>query len=136
MSTTFDPNGTMIVVPCSFGGPSGSFQLTMAVDTGATRTVINPYRLIVAGYDPTTWGSVEQIITANGAVFAPQVTIGYVRAFGWQRNNVAILAHHLPPSLHIDGLLGLDFFRDHVLTIDFHQGEIEMTAGPSASATP
>ncbi len=38
-----------------------------------------------------------------------------------------VLAHDLPTEAAVDGLLGLDFFRDLSLTIDFRAGQIDLT---------
>jgi hypothetical protein len=46
---------------------------------------------------------------------------------GQERQNFTVIAYTLPPTATIDGLLGLDFFRNHVLTIDFQNGEITLT---------
>jgi hypothetical protein len=62
--------------------------------------------------------------------------VRHVSALNWQRDDFLVLAHQLPPALLVDGLLGLDYFRDHILTIDFLHNEIDMSAGPSASTTP
>jgi hypothetical protein len=35
-------------------------------------------------------------------------------------------AHDLPLEANVDGLLGLDFVRDQVLTIDFRTGTIDL----------
>jgi hypothetical protein len=40
--------------------------------------------------------------------------------------SVSFLGHTLPPSAGVDGLLGLDFFRGQVLTVDFHKGMIAL----------
>jgi hypothetical protein len=36
----------------------------------------------------------------------------------------SVLAHTLPPSAGVDGLLGLDFLRGQVLTVDFRSGRV------------
>jgi hypothetical protein len=38
-----------------------------------------------------------------------------------------VLAHDLPPEARVDGLLGLDFRRGSVLTVDFTAGPISLT---------
>jgi hypothetical protein len=38
----------------------------------------------------------------------------------------AEIAHTLPPTAPVDGLLGLDFVRSQQLTIDFRAGQIEL----------
>jgi hypothetical protein len=37
-----------------------------------------------------------------------------------------VLAHTLPVSASVHGLLGLDFLRDGVLTIDFVAGQVSL----------
>ena len=43
-----------------------------------------------------------------------------------ERNGFPVLAHTLPPSAHIDGLLGLDYMRGQMLTIDFRQATVSL----------
>jgi hypothetical protein len=37
-----------------------------------------------------------------------------------------VVAHTLPPTTSVDGLLGLDFFRGLELTLDFRAGQIDV----------
>jgi hypothetical protein len=53
-----------------------------------------------------------------------------IEALGIRRKKFPILCHTLPPSTSIDGLLGLDFFKDVILTIDFKKNEITISATP------
>lgn len=46
--------------------------------------------------------------------------------FGPSGTAIVRLAHTLPPSAGVDGLLGLDFFRDHLLSIDFQRGQVSL----------
>lgn len=39
---------------------------------------------------------------------------------------LAVVAHTLPPSATVDGLLGLDFLRERLLTVDFRVGSISL----------
>lgn len=36
------------------------------------------------------------------------------------------IAYSLPPSAHIDGLLGLDYMREQQLTIDFRRNTVAL----------
>jgi hypothetical protein len=45
---------------------------------------------------------------------------------GKEKSNFLVIAHDLPPTASIDGVLGLDFLREHIVTIDFKQGFIEL----------
>jgi hypothetical protein len=52
------------------------------------------------------------------------VPLEKVAALGLERTAFSVLAHTLPPSAGVDGLLGLDFLRGQVLTVDFRSGRI------------
>ena len=54
------------------------------------------------------------------------MTVGRLEALGQVRANFSVISHTLPPTAAIDGVLGLDFFRNHVLTLDFQRGVIAL----------
>ena len=45
-------------------------------------------------------------------------------SLGETKANFTVIAHYLPPTASVDGVLGLDFLRGHILNIDFKIGEI------------
>jgi hypothetical protein len=47
-------------------------------------------------------------------------------ALGLHQLGIRVLAFDLPQATGVDGLLGLDFLRDNVLTIDFRAGVISL----------
>jgi hypothetical protein len=51
MSFPFNPHQGLIVVQTEFVGPSGSAVLRLALDIGATNTLINVGMLTAIGYD-------------------------------------------------------------------------------------
>ena len=126
MSFTFDAQQGLVIVRAELFGPSGSAILRLALDSGATRTVINVGLLVAVGYDPALVPNRVQVTTGSGVEFAPQVTIERIVAIGQQQTGFPVLAHTLPPSAGVDGLLGLDFLRGRRLTIDFQIGQIEL----------
>jgi hypothetical protein len=52
MSFSFDPQQGLIIVQAELEGPSGSAVLRLALDTGATDTLINAGMPVSVGYDP------------------------------------------------------------------------------------
>lgn len=52
MSLPFEPDSGLIIVRAAVDGPSGSAILRLALDTGATGTLINVGMLVALGYDP------------------------------------------------------------------------------------
>ncbi len=58
----------------------------------------------------------------GGSVSVPRVVLNRLTVLGQHRIGFAVLSHPLPPDAGVDGLLGLDFFRGSVLTLDFRSG--------------
>jgi hypothetical protein len=68
-----------------------------------------------------------QVTTGSGVEFAPRVVVQRVSALDQERLGFAVLGHTLPPSVSVDGLLGLDFFRGLNLAIDFRLGRLKLS---------
>ena len=126
MSFPFDPQQGLIIVPAELWGPSGSAILRLALDTGATGTLVNTGMLVALGYDPALIPDRVQITTGSGVEFVPRVTLDRIMALGQKRAEFPVLGHTLPPSTGVDGLLGLDFFRGWSLNIDFRAGQVAL----------
>jgi len=124
MSFPFDPGQGLIVVSAEIWGPSGSVVLRLALDTGATGTVINAATLVAVGYDPALASERIQVTTGSGVEFAPRLLLDKMVALGREHREFPVLCHTLPPSAGVDGLLGLDFFRGESLTVDFRTGRL------------
>jgi len=127
MSVPFNAQGGLVVVQAAVDGPSGTAVLRLALDTGATGTVINVGLLVALGYDPALVPERIQVTTGSSVEFVPRVPLQKIIALGQERINFPVLAHTLPPSAGIDGLLGLDFLRGQTLTVDFRTGTITLT---------
>ena len=127
MSQTFQAKSGLIFVPVRIHGPTGRGLIRMALDTGATRSLINVAHLVAIGYDPSLEPDRVQVTTGSGIEFAPLVKLQKLTALGQECVDLPVLAHTLPPTAGIDGLLGLDFLRDRVLEIDFRRGQISLS---------
>jgi len=126
MSFNFDPNTGLIIVPTKIVGPNKNVLINLALDTGATKTVINWDTLVLMGYDPAVISNRIQMTTGSGIEYVPLIEINQIEALGTIKTELAIMCHTFPPSATVDGVLGLDFFRGHKLTIDFYNGIIEI----------
>ena len=127
MNFVFDPRRGLIVVRAELWGPSGSGVLQLALDTGATSTLVNVGMLVAIGYDPALTAERVQVTTGSGVEFAPRVILQRVSALGQERVDFPVLGHTLPPSASVDGLLGLDFLRGLKLSIDFRVGRLRLS---------
>lgn len=126
MSTPFDPKHHLVGIEVRLFGPSGSIKARLALDTGASSTVIAKETLITIGYDPDALPKTVNFTTGSGVESAARVSVDKLEALGQERQRFPVIAHTLPPSATIDGVLGLDFLRNHILILDFQKGEITL----------
>lgn len=130
MSFPFDPTQDLIVVPAAVTNPEGDvFVVNLVVDTGATNTVINVGVLMAMGYDPLLATDHFRILTGSGVESVSSVKLRNITTLGKSRDDFPAISHSLPLHAGIngmDGVLGLDFFRGHLVTIDFRRGRISL----------
>jgi predicted aspartyl protease len=127
VSFAFNGQRGLVVVQAEVFGPGGSIVLRLALDTGATATMINVAVLVAVGYDPSLVSHRVQVTTGSGVEFVPRIIIARIKVLGQERTQFPVLSHTLPPSSSIDGLLGLDFLRGQTLVIDFLQGNVMLS---------
>ena len=127
MSHPFNPHRGLVVVQAEVFGQSGSIVLRLALDTGATGTMINVAPLAAIGYDPSLAPERIQVTTGSGVEYTPRISVIRIKAMGQERSQFPVLAHTLPPSASIDGLLGLDYMRGQAVSIDFRRGTVSLT---------
>ena len=116
-----------MMVQAQMFGPLGAAFLRLALDTGATDTMINAAPLTAIGYDPALAPARVQVTTGSGVEYVPRLQIARLKALGQDRAQFWVLSHTLPPSATIDGLLGLDFLRGQELVVDFRQGMVSLS---------
>ena len=126
MSFSFDSSHGPILVKAEVTGPVRSLALQLILDTGATTSLLNDAVLLTLGYDLASVTDRVQITTGSLVTSVPRVVLTRVTALGQHRIGFPVLAHTLPVSASVHGLLGLDFLRGGVLTIDFRSGQIAL----------
>jgi hypothetical protein len=127
MSFPFDPNQGPITIRGEISGPLGQANLVLLLDTGATISLVRTSILTTLGYDPDASTDRVQVAMGNGVEFVPRTFVTRQTALGTYRIGFPVLSRPLPPDAGFDGLLGLDFFRGHVLTLDFRGGQISLS---------
>jgi hypothetical protein len=80
----------------------------------------------MVGHDLSNPISIVNMNTASQTHQRGRYRIDRLFALGEVREDVLVIGHQLPPSATVDALLGLDFFRQRVLTLDFVQGQITL----------
>jgi predicted aspartyl protease len=122
VSLPFDPAHGLIVAPVRLEGPQGATIARLALDTGATITLVSERLLASLGYDIDAATRQQPISMGSGVAFAPYIEISRLATLGQERRDFLVLAHTLPPTSSVDGVLGLDFLRGQRLLIDFRLG--------------
>lgn len=109
---------SLLVINCEID----KHDLALALDTGASHTTIDLAALIIAGYDLTKSERVIQIETASGVIDAYVFKVKTLKAINTEKNDIEVCAYDFF-SYHLitdfDGVLGLDFFGEQKLCIDF-----------------
>ncbi len=82
MNLEFKPNEGLIIVPTQLFGPNGDTIVQLALDTGATGSLINWDVVILLGYDPAITQDRIQMTTGSGVEFAPRINITKIEALG------------------------------------------------------
>jgi predicted aspartyl protease len=126
MSTTFEPREGLIAIPVRVFGPTGDTVARLALDTGATRSVLSPAVLVSIGYDPAVSTERVHVTTGSSVEYLAGITLTRLEGLDCERADFPVLCHTLPPSAGVDGLLGLDFLRGQRLTIDFRGARVEL----------
>ena len=127
-SVSFNPSDESIVLRLQVGGvdPATFRNVTVALDTGATITIIPSQVLIALGYDLLNAKERVQLITASGTEFAKRIKVGRLTVIGETIENIDVLCHDLPGNSPIKGLLGLNFLRHFDVNISFSTGTVEL----------
>ena len=85
--------------------------MKVAIDTGATYTMLPPDLLLDIGYDPTTTQKHLELSTASGLVIVPLVRVRFLKCLGIAVKDAEVVAHHLPQESPVEGLVGLNVLR-------------------------
>ncbi len=126
MKFSFKPDYGLIYVRVGISRGDREAILNLALDIGASATIISSKKLLEVGYDLDKPEDEIYITTGSGLIFVPKLTIEKLTALGKTKEKFTVIAHDLPPTASVDGVLGLDFLRENILTIDFKQGFIEL----------
>lgn len=128
MTAAFPPGRSPILLDAFVTGRSRTIRVRLALDTGSTGTLIRASLLTALGYDLRNATRQRNLRAATGGAVAPVVSLDHLLVLGQGKLDFPVLAHELPPAVTYDGLLGLDFFRGLVLTLDFARGRASLSA--------
>lgn len=90
-------------------GPRTFRIIKMALDTGASYTIIPLEAAIAIGYNPALSKKHIEITTASGVIIVPVIKIKSIACLGKEVENLEVICHDLPSQSPVKGLLGLNF---------------------------
>jgi predicted aspartyl protease len=119
-------SGTLLITKAAIAGPEGIKIVSLLVDTGSSYTIIPVEVLESSGCSPAETKKHLRIVTGSGFIVAPVVQLNWFSTFGVKIDNFSVIAHTIPFSGPIDGLLGMDFLRKVKARIDLENSIIEI----------
>ena len=125
-AVSFDRKVPLVIVPVTMKKGNEIVRYDFAIDTGATVSLIDVNLLKWMGFKEEDSIRTIQTITASKSETAYEFQIENIMALGLIRRNFKVISRSLPVGLGIDGLLGLNFFKNKELTIDFKLSEIRI----------
>lgn len=108
----------MIIVIAEIDG----YEVRLALDTGASNTVIDLTALMIAGYHPSQASEEVEIETGKGNILANAFKVESLSALGMNHSKFTVFAYDFLANqilTEVDGVLGFDFFIGKKLCIDF-----------------
>ena len=126
--THFDiPNEHGIILLLAILDRKVAFRL--ALDTAATHTTLDSNMLFLSGYELKNAKGEVEIETANGAIRVNLYEVHHLECVGLERNDFEVqvydfLAHGI--TTDYDGVIGLDFFRNHKFCVDLRIGKLSL----------
>ena len=101
-------------------------KIRMALDTGATYTIIPQEVAETLKLIPELTKKEKEIITASGTEKVPLVHLPIVRVGNAEAQQVKAIIHDLPSKSHVDGLLGLSFLKYFNVHLNFKEGNLKI----------
>lgn len=102
-------------------------EIDMILDTGAIYTVIAWDVAKDIGYDPAISERRMPIVTANGVIEAPLITVEAIQLAALRATAVDVICHDIPEIAGIEGLLGLSFLQHFRTLVDYTTRVLEIS---------
>lgn len=99
----------LIVVGAVVRGPSGDVEVALALDTGSTETVINPWVVEALGYTVRDGEQITRVRSAIGDEQGYTLRVARFTALGFAHERFRVHVFDLAEGYGIDGLVGLTF---------------------------
>ncbi|MBI5215451.1 MAG: retropepsin-like domain-containing protein [Ignavibacteriae bacterium] len=115
-------SGRLYTTSAYVKGEKGQIIFSLLLDTGASFTLLSGNALEKLGYEIHSGKTRYPIVTVNDKLTVPRISLQKFSCLGCTLEPFKVLAHDLPSSARIDGLLGMDFLTMFDFTINTRQG--------------
>ena len=120
--------GGSLIVPVEVNNQK---SVHLILDTGATMTVLSTNVAIELGLTSDSDSRVATVNTAGGPVQVNITKVELMGIHGAKAENVTVAIHDLPDlQPGIDGLLGMSFLNNFLVTLDTNQGQLHLRPRP------
>lgn len=107
----------------------GKYKFRLALDTAATHTTIDSNVLYFSGYELKNSKGEQEIETLNGIIIVETYEVEQLECLGIVKNKFEVqvydfLAHGITSDY--DGVVGLNFLKEHKFCVDIVKGEISV----------
>jgi clan AA aspartic protease (TIGR02281 family) len=117
--------GGSLIVPVILNNQK---SVHLILDTGATMTVLSTDVAIELGLTSDSESQVATVNTAGGPVQVNLTKVKLMGIKGANAKNVIVAIHDLPDiQPGIDGLLGMSFLNNFLVTLDSNQGQLHLS---------
>jgi predicted aspartyl protease len=116
----------LLIVYARLGGPRGGCLTRLALDTGATTTMIPTKAALAIGSNPAHATRFREVLTASGKELIPMIVVPRMKIFQKTLLRITVACHELPSESPIDGLLGLDILDKLNAAIDIPNRSIRI----------
>ena len=120
--------GQLLVVGAKL---NGTRDTRLVVDTGASHTILSYEVARDLGIIPNPRAMTVMVKTAGGPMQADVVPLGAIRVGEAEAQNILVGVFDIPDApAGIDGLLGLTFLNQFLVTLDTVKGELQLRKRP------
>lgn len=123
-ATRFETDANLILVTGTIAGPRGEAELRLAIDTGATETIIVPRVVEDLGYSARDAEVMTHAYSALGSDDGYLLRVARFATLGFAMADFPIHVFELADHEPFDGLVGLSFLRWFNYQVRSNEGRI------------